>query len=169
MTFRSTIGCATNCASAPWVSGPQSVSALELCVCMAFFVLLGAGDGNRTPSSDYKTAALPLSYTGELFAGRLMAAAWGASPGAYLWFTPGKRSTRDNIARMGERPHGDRLGRRGGLCRGAFHGVNSRSAKKKRTRVVYTRSQRSSRGLCEFSWIGGRVSNPVLHVQSVKS
>lgn len=56
-----------------------------------------------------------------------MAVTWGAFPGAYLWFTPGKRSTRDIAVNHGERPLGGRHGRRcgRGCCRGTFHGVNS--------------------------------------------
>ena len=63
-----------------------------------------------------------LSYTGVLSAGCLRNVVWGAVPGS-IWSTPGKRSTRDKIAvNHGERPHGDRLCRRGGLCCcGAFH------------------------------------------------
>lgn len=47
-------------------------------------------------------------------------------------FTPEKRSTRRNIAVLdGERPHGGRLGRRGGLLCGSFqHGVNKGSPAK---------------------------------------
>lgn len=45
------------------------------------------------------------------------------SPVLLCWSTPGKRSTSDNIAVLGERPHGGWYGRHGGLeCRGAFHG-----------------------------------------------
>lgn len=46
MTFRLTTGCATNCANAPWVSGPQSVSEVVLCVCME--EILGARHRSRT-------------------------------------------------------------------------------------------------------------------------
>ena len=66
-----------------------------------------------------------LSYTGAyLLAGRLWRRV-GRLPGVFsVGPTPGKRSTRDNIAVLdGKRPHGGRHCRRGGLyCGGAFHG-----------------------------------------------
>jgi hypothetical protein len=63
VTFRLTTGCATNCASAPCVSGPQSVSEV---VWYWFIVeVLGAGERSRTPNLRVtKPPLCQLSYTG---------------------------------------------------------------------------------------------------------
>ena len=90
----------------------------------------GAGGGRRTPNPLVTNQVLcQLSYTG-WWPGAVASLRSGVLPGVLLWSTPGKRSTSDNIAVLdGERPHGGRLGRRGGLrCRGAFHGGVERAA-----------------------------------------